>query len=107
MGHPQAVQATINNIDTNYLVVGVLDMLEETVTVLECLMPDVMSGLVEAYRTSQVKKKSKHAMMAAAVMSEEARQVMRTRLGPEYEVYHYVKERLSRQYKQCQTKNKQ
>ena len=54
-----------------------------------------------------MKKKSKHAKMAAAVMSEEAKEVMKGRLGPEYEVYHYVKERLSRQYKQCQTKNKQ
>ena len=105
MGHPLAVQTTINNIDTNYLVVGVLDMLEETVVVLECLMPDVMTGLVEAYRTSQVNKKSKHAMMPEAVMSAEAREVMRARLGPEYEVYHHVRERLSRQYKQCQTEN--
>ena len=51
-------------------------------------------------------KKSKHAKMPAAVMSEEAREVMRARLGPEYEVYHYVRERLSRQYIQCQTENK-
>ena len=58
-------------------------------------------------RSSRVNKKSKHAKMPAAVMSEEAREVMKGRLGPEYEVYHYVKERLSRQYKQCQTKNKQ
>ena len=103
MGHPLAVQTTINNIDTNYLVVGVLDMLEETVAVLECLMPDVMTGLVEAYRTSKVNKKSKHAKMPEAVMSGEAREVMRTRLEPEYLVYRHVRERLSRQYQQCQT----
>ena len=101
MGHPEAVQATINNIETNYLVVGVLEMLEETVTVLECLMPDVMAGLVEAYRTSSVHKKSQHAVMAAAVMREEVKEVMRERLDPEYEVYNHVKERLTRQYKQC------
>ena len=105
MGHPLAVQTTINNIDTNYLVVGVLDMLEETVAVLECLMPDVMTGLVEAYRTSKVNKKSKHARMPEAVMSDEAREVMRTRLEPEYQVYRHVTERLSRQYRECQTRN--
>ena len=107
MGHPQAVQATIQNIEQNYLVVGVLDMLEETVTVLECLMPDMMAGLVEAFRTSEVKKKSKHARMPAAVMSNEARDVMRTRLGPEYQVYQHVRQRLARQYRQCQTEEKQ
>ena len=107
LGHPSAVQATINNIEQNYLVVGVLDMLEETVTVLECLMPDMMSGLVEAYRTSKVKKKSKHAKMPAAVMSEEAGEVMRKRLEPEYQVYRHVRDKLSRQFKQCQTNSKQ
>ena len=104
MGHPEAVEATIRNIDNNYLVVGVLEMLEETVTVLECLMPDVMQGLVEAFRTSEVHKKSQHAAMAAAVMREEVRDVMRERLEPEYSVYQYVRQRLARQYTQCLTK---
>ena len=79
-------------------------MLEETVTVLECLMPDVMQGLVEAFRTSEVHKKSQHATMAAAVMREEVRDVMRERLEPEYSVYQYVRQRLARQYTQCLTK---
>ena len=104
MGHPEAVQATIDNIETNYLVVGVLEMLEQTVTVLECLMPDVMEGLVEAFRTSSVRKKSQHAVMAAAVMREEVKEVMRERLEPEYKVYNHVRERLAQQYKQCQMK---
>ena len=106
LGHPQAVQATIKNIEENYLVVGVLDMLEETLTVLECLMPDMMTGLLETFRSSEVKKKSKHARMPAAVMSEEAREVMRTRLEPEYQVYQHVRQRLARQYRQCQTGEK-
>ena len=81
MGHPEAVNTTIRNIETNYLVVGVLEMLEETVTVLECLMPDMMNGLVETFHHTNVHKKSSHAAMPAAVMNTNTRQIMRNRLG--------------------------
>ena len=54
LGHPQAVARTIANIEHSFLVVGVLEQLEKTVTVLECLMPSTMKGLVEAYRNSNV-----------------------------------------------------
>jgi len=101
MGHPEAVNTTIRNIEANYLVVGVLEMLEETVTVLECLMPDMMSGLVETFQHTNVHKKSSHAAMPAAVMTSITRQLMRNRLEPEYKVYNYVKARLLRQYKAC------
>ena len=82
MGHPEAVNTTIRNIEANYLVVGVLEMLEETVTVLECLMQDMMGGLVETFQHTNVHKKSSHAAMPAAVMSSNTRQIMRNRLGP-------------------------
>ena len=39
--------ATIANIEASYAVVGVLEMLAETIAVLECLMPDMMAGLGE------------------------------------------------------------
>ena len=47
LGHPAAVAATIANIEASYAVVGVLEMLAETIAVLECLMPDMMAGLGE------------------------------------------------------------
>ena len=82
LGHPEAANTTIRNIEANYLVVGVLEMLEETVTVLECLMPDMMSGLKETFQHTNVHKKSSHAAMPAAVMTSNTRQLMRNRLGP-------------------------
>ena len=60
MGHPDAVNMTIRNIEANYLVVGVLEMLKETVVVLECLMPDMMKGLVDLYNHSNIHKKVRH-----------------------------------------------
>ena len=47
LGHPAAVAATIANIEASYAVVGVLEMLAETIAVLECVMPDMMAGLGE------------------------------------------------------------
>jgi len=101
MGHSEAVNTTIRNIEANYLMVGVLEMLEETVVVMECLMPDMMNGLVETFHHTNVHKKSSHAAMPAAVMTSSTRQLMRNRLEPEYQVYNYVKERLLRQYEAC------
>ena len=81
MGHPEAVALTIANIEANYLMVGVLEMLEETVVVLECLMPDMMTGLVGAYHHSNVHKKGTHAAMPEAVMTDKTKQLMKQIMG--------------------------
>ena len=39
--------------------------------------------------------------MSSAVMTEASRKEMTERLGPEYEVYNYVVERLERQRQKC------
>ena len=88
MGHPEAVNTTIRNIEANYLMVGVLEMLEETVVVMECLMADMMNGLVETFHHTNVHKKSSHAAMPAAVMTSSTRQLMRNRLGPQIILYN-------------------
>jgi hypothetical protein len=56
LGHPEAVKMTIANIERSFVVVGVLEQLDKTVEVMECLMPSVMNGLVESYRNSNVHK---------------------------------------------------
>ena len=104
MGHPEAVSRTLANIEAHYVVVGVLELLPETITVMECLMPDIMTGLGEVFRHSQVHKKGTHAAMPAAVMSQQTRRLMKKRLAPEYQVYDFVKARLLRQYDECLNK---
>ena len=59
LGHSAAVNMTITNIEKSFLVVGVLEQLEKTVTVMECLMPSIMKGLVESFRNSNVHKYQK------------------------------------------------
>ena len=47
---------TIANIERRFVVVGVLEQLDKTVEVMECLMPSAMKGLVESYKNSNVHK---------------------------------------------------
>ena len=43
--------------------------------------------------------------MPAAVMTEESRQEMASRLEPEYLVYDYVVQRLERQWQDCRARD--
>ena len=45
--------------------------------------------------------------MASAVMTDESRKQMTERLGPEYEVYNYVVQRLERQWLTCKQRETQ
>ena len=56
MGHPDAVGLTIANIKKNFVMVGVLEELEKSVEVMECLMPTQMKGLVDIYKKSKIHK---------------------------------------------------
>ena len=45
--------------------------------------------------------------MPSAVMTEAARKEITERLGPEYEVYNYVVQRLERQWQTCKQQKTQ
>jgi len=49
----------------------------------------------------EVRANTAHAEHAA--VGEEARQALREELADEYQLYHYVRQRLERQYVQCMT----
>ena len=79
--------------------VGTLEEMDKTVTVMECVMPEYMRGLVELNNQTDIHKHSKHEKFLP--LSNQAREVMRARLSKEYELYEFVQERLERQYKKC------
>ena len=56
MGHPDAVELTIANIKNNFVMVGVLEELDKSVEVMECLMPTQMKGLVDVYKKNEIHK---------------------------------------------------
>ena len=93
---------SIESIERNFIAVGTLDMLDKTVDLLECLIPDYLTGLTKLKRKFMERKHSKHPRHIK--LNSEARRVMEKRLENEYKVFNYVKERLNRQYEVCQKK---
>ena len=76
--------------------------MDKTFAVMECLIPEYLAGLVDLKRRLMIHKHSKHKRVVA--INSRARKVMKERLKSEYVVYDYVKERLERQYIECQEK---
>ena len=79
--------------------VGTLESLEKSYIVMECLMPEQMNGLVELHNKFDIHKNSEHKKIVP--LSDEAREIMKERLKPEYSLYQFVQERLERQYREC------
>ena len=99
LGHPEAPEITIQSIEKNFLVVGTLYQMDKSVAVMECLIPEYMTGLVDLKRRFMIHKHSKHKNVVP--LNSTARNIMKERLKNEYVVYDYVRERLERQYREC------
>jgi len=102
LGHPDSVQLAIANIERDFLVVGVLEEMEKTIVVMECLMPEFLTGLGQLWADNQVHANTAHAEHDA--VGEEARKILKDELENEYILYHYIRRRLEDQYTQCTTK---
>ena len=79
--------------------VGTLADLEQSYTVLECLLPDYLHGLVEMESKTDFHKRDKHADVAP--LSSEARAEIKKMLINEFKLYDYVQKRLDKQYEEC------
>ena len=100
LGSPTALQMAKANVENNFAVVGVLELLDESLAVLEHRLPQFFSGLTEEYRRQSEKTKIVNKnLIKSRPISEEARSVLRQRLRNEYELYEFVKQKLLRQYK--------
>ena len=90
---------TIESIEKNFIVIGTLEEMDKSFAVMECLIPEYLSGIVDLKRKFMIHKHSKHKKNVE--LSEDARKVIRERLNNEYLVYEYVKKRLDKQFKEC------
>ena len=99
LGNPEALRIAKENIQKHFIVVGLLEDLDKTHTVMECLMPEKMHQLRREHRKKELHVHSVHKMSQS--LSEEAEVVMRERLALEYDLYNFVKERLDTQYQDC------
>lgn len=91
-------QAKINVI-RNYLVVGVTEELEDFLFVLEKLLPEFFSGVLNIYRTPDDNLNSKMTSTKTVNKigpSPEVQQIMKKHLQLEYDFYEFVKERFHR-----------
>ena len=100
LGHSEAPELTIKSIEKNFLVVGTLEQMDKSFAVMECLIPEYLTGLVNLKKRLMVKRHSKHKKTVA--LNRTARKVLEDRLRSEYVVYNYVNERLEKQYKECE-----
>ena len=89
------------NIEKSFLVVGTLEEMDKTMTVMECIMPEYMKGLDGMNQQTDIHKHSKHDKVIRTPLSMQAREVMKARLSKEYELYEFVKNKLEEQFKEC------
>lgn len=102
LGSPVALEQAKRNIENSFIMVGTLDSLEKSHTVMECLMPDQTEGLSEMHKKGDLHVHSEHKKVIP--LSDAAKEVMKERLKPEYELYLFVQDRLEGQYNQCLAK---
>ena len=78
------------------LQVGLLEHLQESLAVLEARLPAWFTGVTKLYNGSVANRNSVGG--GPGGVSPQARAVLRDRLGPEYELYNHIKQKLFKQY---------
>ncbi|RMX60358.1 hypothetical protein pdam_00022813, partial [Pocillopora damicornis] len=87
------------NVMENYLVVGVTEQLEDFLFVLEKLLPEFFTGVLDTYKTPDDNLNSRMTSTRTANKrgpSPEVQEIMKKRMELEYEFYDFVKERFNR-----------
>ena len=88
----------IENVDKHYAVVGVLEEMEKSLTVLEHYLPRFFSGVLNAYKRRGNSKRNVNKNIFRAEVPEHIRQMVRNNITREVAFYEYCKDRLNRQY---------
>ncbi|CAH3115588.1 unnamed protein product [Pocillopora meandrina] len=95
----QALEQAKKNVMENYLVVGVTEQLEDFLFVLEKLLPEFFTGVLDTYKTPDDNLNSRMTSTRTANKrgpSPEVQEIMKKRMELEYEFYDFVKERFNR-----------
>eukprot|EP00090_Calanus_glacialis_P013709 TRINITY_DN22364_c0_g1_i1.p1 TRINITY_DN22364_c0_g1~~TRINITY_DN22364_c0_g1_i1.p1 ORF type:complete len:371 (+),score=94.76 TRINITY_DN22364_c0_g1_i1:29-1141(+) len=103
LGSPQALDQAKKHVEEKFVMVGTIDSLSKSHSVMECLMPDQMQGLAEMHKKGDLHVHSEHKKVVP--LSDEAREVMEERMKPEYDLYKFVQDRLDMQYEECTNEN--
>ena len=95
-GNPEALEQAKKNVEEKFIMVGTIDSLSKSHSVMSCLMQEQMQGLAEMHKKGDLQVHSEHKIVVP--LSDEARIVMEERMKPEYHLYQFVWDRLHRQY---------
>eukprot|EP00092_Neocalanus_flemingeri_P005903 GFUD01006354.1.p1 GENE.GFUD01006354.1~~GFUD01006354.1.p1 ORF type:complete len:442 (+),score=100.05 GFUD01006354.1:171-1496(+) len=97
LGNPLALQRAKHNVDKNFAVVGLLEHLNETMTVLEYKLPRFFQGVQKLYKKQKNEVMNKNSVKSSSV-SKQVRSALKQRLSSEYELYSHIKQKLFKQY---------
>ena len=101
LGSDKALKTALDNIEKHYITVGVLEHLEISFTVMECLLPGYFTSISDLHRRTDLHIHNKH--NETEMLNTEASQKLRKMLKNEIKLYIYVKRRLFNQYEKCKT----
>lgn len=94
----KSLEKAEQNVEENYLVVGVLEMIEESLAVFEDRVGSWFSGIGEAYHEIEKTKGTKVMSSDKIEPSEKAKAYLTGKMGLEIELYEFVVRRLQQQY---------
>ena len=99
LGSDKALKIAIENIEKHYITVGVLEHLDISFMVMECLLPKYFSSISDLHRKIDLHMHNKH--NETEILTQESSQKLREMLKNEMKLYIYVKRRLFDQYEKC------
>lgn len=92
-----AIMRAKQNIEQYYAVVGTLEQMNVTLQVLEAALPQFFGGAFKVYHSLGVHRNQN---LHKERVSEEIKALLRANLSGEYELYHFVQQRLYKQFRQ-------
>ena len=90
----QAFIIAKNNVEKYYSVVGITEEMNNTLKVMENVLPQFFSGILQMYQNDKTKVNENHLKPA---ISGEVKLLLRTNFTFEIQFYEFCKERLKRQ----------
>lgn len=104
LNDPWAINKAKQNIEQYYAVVGTLEQINVTLQVLETVLPQFFGGAYKIFHSLGVHQNQN---VHKEQVKEEVKALLRANLSAEYELYHFVQQRLFRQYQSLvQERNK-
>ena len=86
----------VANVEQDYSVVGILELMPETLKVLESFVPSYFHGISEVY-DNQFKKKRKNQNLSKPRVREDIKEMVAKNMSSEIKFYEFCKQRLYKQ----------